>query len=48
MGKVEIVVQRNPLGIVRQDFHPHLTSNAVRAPYLSYDDIRRLRVVLLS
>jgi hypothetical protein len=47
-GEIDIITLRNPLGIVREDFHAYLASYTMRAAYQPYRDIRRLRVSFLS
>lgn len=48
MSEIEVVVLGNPLGIIGEDFGPHLSPYAVRSTYLAYDNIRRLRVLFAS
>jgi hypothetical protein len=48
MGKIEVIVLINPLGVIGEDFDPHLSSYAMGPTYFSYDNIRRLRVLSAS
>jgi hypothetical protein len=48
MGKVEMLVLNQPLRIVCEDLDTHFTPYAVRSAHLSHDDMRRLRVFVVS